>query len=124
MTTQTASTKMNHLSVTLPSPQFDYVTAPNTSLYFGREDISGRFSLVDGGPMHIQIEAGAVLHVRAGSVQVAQLADKDEQFVAEGQYLVAKRDGLLTVRSRSRAQLQIDWPIARSNAAFAPAYTN
>ncbi len=119
MTMQTANSDMNPVSFNMPLPSLQGIAASNANVILGREDISGRFSMIDSGPILIQMEAGMVLSVRAGSgsVRSTQFANKHERFLAEGEHFVAERDGLLTVRSLSRSELQINWPAIGSEAS-------
>ena len=117
MTLQTATRESIPLPFNMRSTPIQDVAASSANVHLGREDISGRFSIIDSGPIQIQMETGMVLRVHSGSVQAVQSTNNNERSLAEGDRMVAERSGLLTVRSHARAQLQIDWPVVGSKAS-------
>jgi len=117
MTMQIATSDSKPVSLRMPVSSVQAIARSGKSEILSREDIAGRFSMIASGPMRIQMEAGTILHVRAGSVHSTQFVGKHERCVAEGENFVAERDGLLTIRCRTHAELQIDWPGIGSVAA-------
>ena len=93
-------------------PERPHGALSKASRFLGRNAIGGRFSIIDDGPVHIQMEAGMMLHVRTGSVAAGQFTNGNERHLLEGEWLVADREGLLTVHSHARSELQADWPMS------------
>jgi len=112
MTTHTAISNSTTTSF-IGSTRKQYHGPSSKSIRFlGRDEIGGRFSIIDKGPLQIQMEAGMVLHVHTGSVEVSQFANANESHLLEGERLVADHEGLLTVHSNGHAELQFDWPMS------------
>lgn len=119
MTIQTAFRDTNTTPFSMTSQLHHESARSNVSVLLGRDDVHGRFSMVGTDPLYIQMEAGMVLHVRAGSVEARQFSNRSERTLVEGERFAADHNGLLTVHSHTRAELQIDWatPVRERSSA-------
>lgn len=124
MTIQTAISKPDTTTFQAMPSLPAAVSRSKVSVLLGRDDISGPFSLINSGPVYIQMEAGMVLLVRAGSVSVNQIAKRKGYSLLEGERLVADHDGLMTIHSHDHARLQLDWPMRVGEMPFSVARKN
>jgi hypothetical protein len=75
-----------------------------------RAQIVGRLSLVERGTLTLAAERGLTVHVRTGSLWIADAADGRYRQVRAGECFAALRDGRLAMRADTRSEIEIDWP--------------
>jgi hypothetical protein len=84
--------------------------AHNRSAPLGSALVAGRFSLADRDPVTITAVPGLVVHVHSGLLWVTEAADNRRHRVRTGERFIAYDEGLLTVSTRERTELQLVWP--------------
>lgn len=96
------------------------VTLAPSAAVLTRATIRGTFSLIGDDPVGIEAEAGLVIRVHAGRVQLPPREERPGVVVAAGEHVVVPCAGSLTVRASKRTQIELDWPVARRWRGSAP----
>jgi hypothetical protein len=82
----------------------------NRNAPLGSALVAGRFSLADHDPVSIAAVPGLVVRVHSGLLWVTGSADNRRHRVRTGERFIAYDEGLLTVSTRERTELQLVWP--------------
>ena len=78
-----------------------------------RAQIAGRLSLVERCSLTLTAKQGLTVHVRAGSIWIAEAGDGHPyRQLRAGERYAAQRDGRLRLRADARNEIEIDWPQA------------
>lgn len=92
-----------------------YRTAQITNPFSGasstlrRDEIGGRFSLLEKRPVTIDAAPGLMLCIRTGVVQICHPEEEGQYLIEPGETVLLNRHVPVSLVALVRAELQLDW---------------
>lgn len=110
----------NRTTQAAPStPSFSTTQIGTPQQPLARDEVTGRFSLLEDHAMTISTVPGTTLLVRRGTLRVGRDGERRGHWLVAGARYVAEHDGPVTLSSPETVELSVEWPHT-AGTEFAP----